>query len=283
MTYKRFALMIATSTLVMFGLMYLNTYAFEHVFYSETRAWMALLMGATMAFVMMGFMFGMYPNRKANIAILAGAAVVFAAALWLVRSQVTVSGPSYMRAMIPHHSIAVMTSERAGISDPRVRKLAHEIIAAQQKEIAEMRWLIADITENGPAGSVYEDPPAQVGTLRDALANVPRAALDPAPLDREAAAKVLEGDRPCRFARTAEADPILWWNEAGDRAVASLNGVILPLAADGEGGEFTTEDGGLTMRVAALPDPGWRSDAMLEFTLRDGPSSGYRGTLRCDG
>ena len=76
MTYTRFALMIATSTVVMFGLMYLNTYAFEHVFYSETRAWMALLMGGTMAFVMMAFMFAMYPNKGANLAILAGAIVI---------------------------------------------------------------------------------------------------------------------------------------------------------------------------------------------------------------
>lgn len=56
MTYTRFAAMIATSTVVMFGLMYLNTYAFDHVTYSQTRIWMALLMGAVMAMIMMGFM-----------------------------------------------------------------------------------------------------------------------------------------------------------------------------------------------------------------------------------
>ena len=145
MSYWRFAAMIATSTLIMYGLMYLNTYAIEHVFFSETRAWMALLMGATMAVIMLGFMLNMYKNRTLNIAIFAGAALVFAGALWLVRGQATVDDTDYMTAMIPHHSIAIMTSERAQITDPRVRKLADEIVEAQEREIAEMRYLIEDL------------------------------------------------------------------------------------------------------------------------------------------
>ena len=145
MSYVRFGLMILTSTVVMFILMYLNTYALEHVFFSETRTYMAILMGATMAVIMLAYMLGMYANKALNIAIFAGAIVVFALSLWLVRSQVTVSGPSYMQAMIPHHSIAIMTSERAQISDPRVRKMADEIIEAQRREIGEMKALIADL------------------------------------------------------------------------------------------------------------------------------------------
>ncbi len=145
MSYWRFAAMIATSTVVMFGLMYLNTYAFEHVFWSETRAWMALLMGATMAFIMLGFMLSMYKNMALNLAIFAGAVAVFAGSLWLVRSQATVDDVEYMHAMIPHHSIAIMTSKRAQISDPRVKKLADEIIAAQEREISEMKYLSADL------------------------------------------------------------------------------------------------------------------------------------------
>lgn len=145
MSYLRFSAMIAASTVVMFGLMYLNTYALDHVTFSQTRMWMALVMGAAMAVVMLAFMWGMYKNKAANIAILAGAAVVFAGALWLVRSQATVGDVAYMKAMIPHHSIAIMTSERAKISDPRVRELADEIAAAQVREIAEMKALIANL------------------------------------------------------------------------------------------------------------------------------------------
>ena len=96
-----------------------------------------------MAAIMIGFMWGMYPDRRANMGIVAGAVIVFAGALWLVRSQETVDEVSYMKAMIPHHSIAIMTSERAHIRDPEVRRLADGIIDAQVREIAEMKRLIA--------------------------------------------------------------------------------------------------------------------------------------------
>ncbi len=137
--------MVATSTVVMFGLMYLNTYQWDHVYFSETRSYMALLMGAVMAIIMLLFMRGMYANRRTNIAIFASSAFVFVLSLWLVRSQVTVNDVSWMKAMIPHHSIAILTSEHAHISDPRVRKLADEIIAAQRREIGEMKALIQDL------------------------------------------------------------------------------------------------------------------------------------------
>lgn len=164
MSYARFGAMIATSTIVMFGLMYLNTYAMEHVVYSQTRTWMALLMGATMAVIMLAFMLGMYRKLWANITIFAAAIVVFAGSLWLVRSQETVYDVAYMKAMIPHHSIAIMTSERAHIRDPRVRELADEIIEAQVREIAEMERLIADLQDNPPPPDA-PDLPARPATL----------------------------------------------------------------------------------------------------------------------
>jgi uncharacterized protein (DUF305 family) len=148
MSYARFAAMIAASTMIMFGLMYLNTFALDHVWYSQTRTWMALLMGAVMAAVMLAFMWRMYESRAANAAILIASAASFVVSLWLIRSQETVSDVSYMKAMIPHHSIAVLTSERAHIRDPRVRKLADGIIEAQVKEIGEMKKLIADLEAN---------------------------------------------------------------------------------------------------------------------------------------
>ncbi len=162
MGYGRFAAMIATSTVVMFGLMYLNTYALEHVRYSQTRTWMALLMGAVMALIMIGFMWGMYKNRKANLGIVVGAIAVFAGALWLVRSQETVGDVAYMKAMIPHHSIAIMTSERAHIRDPEVRLLADRIIDAQVREIDEMNRHIARLEarptpDNAPDLPSYRD------------------------------------------------------------------------------------------------------------------------------
>lgn len=148
-SYGIFAAMIGTSMVLMYGVMYLNTYIFSHVQWSETRFYMTLLMGATMAVVMLSFMLGMYKNRMVNLGIYLGSVVVFLLALFLVRSQTLVQDSSYMRAMIPHHSIAILTSERAQIDDPRVRELADEIIEAQRREIKMMNWLLEDIRENG--------------------------------------------------------------------------------------------------------------------------------------
>ncbi|MFC3068824.1 DUF305 domain-containing protein [Phenylobacterium soli] len=158
MGYGRFAAMIATSTVVMFVLMYFNTYALEHVRFSQTRLWMALVMGAAMAVIMLGFMFGMYKDKRLNVVILAVSAVVFAGALWLVRSQQTVGDVAYMKAMIPHHSIAIMTSERAHIKDPQVRRLADGIIDAQVREIAEMERDIARLEAHPPPAGAADIP-----------------------------------------------------------------------------------------------------------------------------
>lgn len=152
-SYLRFLAMIATSMVLMYAVMYLHTYRFSHVWYSETRLYMTLLMGATMGVVMLAFMLHMYKDGKKNLAIFAGSVLLFLAALFLVRSQAIVGEVSYMKGMIPHHSIAVLTSERSNIEDVRVRELADDIIRAQRREIQEMEWLIDDIRENGPATS----------------------------------------------------------------------------------------------------------------------------------
>lgn len=153
--YVRFGAMILTSMVIMYGVTYLNTFQLDHVRWSEMRGFMTLLMGSTMAVVMLLFMLGMYKNWKINVGILAGAVVLFGLGLFFVRSETTVQDRSYMSAMIPHHSIAILTSERSELQDVRVCKLAVEIIEAQRREIAEMDWLIADIGENG-----YAETPA---------------------------------------------------------------------------------------------------------------------------
>lgn len=150
--YLRFGAMILTSTIVMFGLTYLSTYTADHVLFSEMRLYMAVLMGAAMAVVMLLFMLSMYDDRRANVVVVVAAAVTFGLALWLARSQAAVDDVDYMEAMIPHHSIAVLTSRRARITDPRVRELADEIIEAQLREIDEMKRLIADLRSHSAAG-----------------------------------------------------------------------------------------------------------------------------------
>lgn len=164
MTYRRFFAMIVTSTIVMFGLMYLNTYAVGDIFYSQTRTWMAIYMGAAMAAIMLGFMWGMYDGFRPKVAILLGSTIVFAGSLWLVRSQRTVDDVAWMKAMIPHHSIAILTSERAGIKDPRVRQLADDIIKAQVREIEQMKSLIADLELHPAPEGASRLPPEASGT-----------------------------------------------------------------------------------------------------------------------
>ncbi|MBL3704987.1 DUF305 domain-containing protein [Sulfitobacter sp. BDSS02] len=273
MTYSRFALMILTSTVVMFVLMYLNTYAFEHVFFSETRLYMAILMGATMAIVMLSFMASMYPSRTVNIGIFGSSIAVFGLSLWLVRSQATIDGESYMRAMIPHHSIAIMTSERAGIADARVEKLATNIAEAQKKEISEMRALVADLKRGEVVREVYEDPAPRNGTLNDALNNTLLSELDLAPLPADAGAT----GETCSFRRTRTEDPIMLASADRNAATVSLNGVILTLESTEDGTAFTTE--GLNITIHQVDAR--RFDTRLTFSMSPGPTVSYGGFWSC--
>ena len=143
--YLRFLAMILASGAVMYVVMYLNTYQFDHVAWSWTRFFMTMMSTATMAVIMLAFMWGMYQSKVFNAAIIGAAIIVFSLGLWLVRSQSTIGDVAWMKAMVPHHSIAILTSERANLEDPRARELADEIIQTQREEIAEMKDIIADL------------------------------------------------------------------------------------------------------------------------------------------
>jgi FlaA1/EpsC-like NDP-sugar epimerase len=141
--YAKFFLMLGLSFLAMYITMYLNTYAIDHVYFSLTRFYMSCLGISAMAVIMLSLMLNMYTNKKKNIAIYVGSLVLFLGALGLVRAQSPIIGDVlWMKAMIPHHSIAILTSERADISDPEVKKLAEDIIKAQKREITEMKRMI---------------------------------------------------------------------------------------------------------------------------------------------
>lgn len=140
--YSKFITMLVLSFIAMYITMYMNTYEWDHVWFSLTRFYMALLGICAMAVIMLSVMLGMYKNRKKNIAIYAGSFIIFMSALGLVRAQVPVGDVLWMKAMIPHHSIAILTSKRADISDPEAKKLAEEIIEAQKREIAQMKKII---------------------------------------------------------------------------------------------------------------------------------------------
>lgn len=144
--YTTYFLMLGGSFIAMYITMYLNTYAIDHVYFSMTRFYMTCLGISAMAVIMLLFMLKMYENKKKNTIILMGSLVLFIGALVFVRAQRPIIGDVlWMKAMIPHHSIAILTSERADIQDPEVKKLADDIIKAQQKEIEEMKAMIKRI------------------------------------------------------------------------------------------------------------------------------------------
>ncbi|MBA4758193.1 DUF305 domain-containing protein [Sphingosinicella sp.] len=149
MGWGRFAAMIATSTVVMFLLMYQLVYGWDHALFSLTRFIASLVMGCVMTAVMLAFMWRMYRPEKAKIAVLATAVIAGVTLLAVNRSQALIGDTSFMKAMIPHHSIAINNARKADLRDPRVRYLADRITRDQVKEIAEMKMLVRDIEKNG--------------------------------------------------------------------------------------------------------------------------------------
>ncbi|MBU0695155.1 MAG: DUF305 domain-containing protein [Bacteroidetes bacterium] len=143
MGYGKFAATMGISFVVMYSIMFINIVAIDHFYVSLTRIYMALLMVSPMAIIMLLMMGKMYPDKKINSAIIMGSIVVFGLVLTALRTQTPVGDEQYMKAMIPHHSSAIMTSENANLQDPEVRKLADGIIEAQKKEIAEMKAILA--------------------------------------------------------------------------------------------------------------------------------------------
>ena len=142
MSYKKFSLMMLISFIIMYGVMFLNVDEANHIYISTTRTYMTLLMICPMAIVMMLMMGKMYPNKKLNTGIMLGAVVLFAIVLTGLRTQTPIGDVQYMKAMIPHHSSAILVSKNANLKDPEVMKLAEGIIASQEKEIAEMKAIL---------------------------------------------------------------------------------------------------------------------------------------------
>lgn len=154
--YLRFGAMILTAIVLMYGVMFVSSYEWSHIRFSQSRVFMALTMGGVMGLVMLGWMLNMYKNTKRNIAIVAASIALLGVGVFLDRSQTTVQDSAWMSAMIPHHSMAITRSERAELSDVRVCQLAVEISEAQRREIDEMDWLLEDIERNGIADTPEE-------------------------------------------------------------------------------------------------------------------------------
>ena len=163
MSWGRFAGMIATSTAIMFFLMYQLIYTLDHATLSVNRLIASLVMGCVMTVVMLGFMWSMYHGSGIKIGVVVGATILGIVLLMTNRIQAAIEDVRFMKSMIPHHSIAINNARKASISDPRVRELADKIIEAQVREIAEMKLLIGDIEQNGERGET--ELPARPTTI----------------------------------------------------------------------------------------------------------------------
>lgn len=152
MSWSRFGAMIATSTFIMFFLMYQLVYSLDHAMFSLNRLIASLIMGCVMSVIMLSFMWSMYKGMGAKIAVLVLASLFGVILLFSNRSQLLIGDVGFMKSMIPHHSIAINNARKASISDPRVRRLADQIIESQVREIAEMKLLLNDIAQNGERG-----------------------------------------------------------------------------------------------------------------------------------
>jgi hypothetical protein len=154
--YLRFGAMILTAMVVMYAVMFVGSYEWDHVRWSESRLFMALTMGGAMGLVMLAWMLNMFRNAKANLAIVGISVLLLAGGAYLDRSQILVGDTGFMTSMIPHHSLAITRAERAEITDVRVCELAVQISEAQRREIFEMDWLVEDIRRNGVAATPAE-------------------------------------------------------------------------------------------------------------------------------
>jgi hypothetical protein len=154
--YLRFAAMILTGMVVMYWVMFVASWELSHVRFSQSRIFMALAMGGAMGLVMLAWMLNMYKSKTANIVVVVVSLALFGLGTTLDRDQTTVDDSAFMKAMIPHHSLAITRSERFDNDDVRVCELAVAISEAQRREILEMDWLIEDIDENGPATTPEE-------------------------------------------------------------------------------------------------------------------------------
>lgn len=145
--YTKFLLMLICSAISMYITMYFNTYQLDHVFFSWTRMYMTFIGIGGMSIIMFLFMQHMYKNKSKNIIIVLGSLFLMAVSTFMVRNQIPVNDVKWMKAMIPHHSIAILTSNNANLKDPEVKKIAEEIIKAQEKEIKQMKAMIKRLEE----------------------------------------------------------------------------------------------------------------------------------------
>ena len=140
--YWKFAIILLVSLALMWVLSMSMVRSIDHFYFNLSNFWMALLMVSAMAVVMLVGMWSMFKNRKANIAMLAGFAVLFVAVFALGRTEAFVGNEQFLKSMIPHHSRALLVCQESDITDPEIVKLCDSIVKSQQEEITQMKAIL---------------------------------------------------------------------------------------------------------------------------------------------
>lgn len=140
--YRTFALNLIISAVIMYFVMFTMIYGLSEFYNNLNMAYMAIMMAAPMGMLMLVMMGSMYNDRRLNLVLLGGFALLFALAYWGMRAQGLVGDRQFLRAMIPHHSGAVLMCERASLKDPEIKQLCSQIIVSQKEEIAKMKAIL---------------------------------------------------------------------------------------------------------------------------------------------
>ena len=141
--YVMLGLNLLLSAIIMYFVMFTMIDGLPEFYHNLNMTYMALMMVAPMAILMLVMMGSMYRNRKLNLIIGLGFTVVFIAAFGAMREQAAIGDRQFLRSMIPHHSGAILMCREASLRDPELRGLCDEIIKSQRQEIARMKELLA--------------------------------------------------------------------------------------------------------------------------------------------
>lgn len=140
--YRMLAVNLGLSLLIMYVAMFAMIWSFGEFVQNVNFLYMALIMWAPMAIVMMLTMKSMYQDGRLNIILYAVFALTLVLSFAAIRAQSLVGDRQFLRSMIPHHSGAILMCERSTIRDPEIQQLCREIIASQKAEIDQMKTLL---------------------------------------------------------------------------------------------------------------------------------------------
>ena len=143
--YRKLFAELVLDFVIMFFVMYAMIASAEHLYFNIGNVYMTLMMVAPMMALMIFFMGKMYPSPRANRMLIGLAALIFAVGWFGMREQLGVGDAQFLRSMIPHHSGAILMCEKAKLTDPETVRLCQNIIAAQEREIAQMQTILTRV------------------------------------------------------------------------------------------------------------------------------------------